>query len=301
MAQVQLQDDPYRPQTQPASQPVRYDGNLLESAKAAYGGNWDADAQQQFDYRQSRGQTADEILQHTREDVNARYPGGGSSGSRGGVAPLFDDAASNQLHQIAQAQMGEVRSNPGLDSLMKFLNSQFTRLSTNPGYSPEDLAILDTQAFEPIEQRRQADHQRVLERSAARGIMPSSGLTELDARSVDNEANRQRTVAGRDLAVNAIGKRQSDLDRALQIGSLLGLDIPRSQRSEELSLAKVPYQMGRDSLADLLAVINGSASSNDLFSQSLQSQQLSYQQQQQNDARNAAIMDQIGKILGTLF
>lgn len=302
MAQVQLQDDPYRPQTQPASDPIRFDGNLLESAKAAYGGKWDADAQQQFDYRQAQGQTPEDILAHTGEDFRARFPVGPATGSKGGgIAPLFTDPSQTQLQGIAQAQMGEVRSNPGLDSLMKFLNAQFSDLSSHPGYSPEDLAILNTQAFEPIEQRRQADHRRVLERTAARGFLPSSGLTEADARDVDTEANRQRTVAGRDLAINAIGQRRADLDRATQIGSLIGLDIPRSQRGEELNLSKLLYQMPRDSLADLLAVINGSPTSNDLFSQSLQSQQLSYQQQQQNDARNAALMQQIGQILGTLF
>lgn len=228
-------------------------------------------------------------------------PGGGGGGGARGIGPLFDDPASAQLQGIAQAQMGEVRSNPGLDALMKFLNSQFSQLSTNPGYSPEDLAILNTQAFEPIEERRKADQRRVLERTAARGFLPSSGLTEDMSQQADTEANRQRTVAGRDLAINAIGQRRADLDKALQYGSLLGLDIPRSQRSEELALARIPYQMGRDSLADLLAVINGSPTSGDLFSQTLQANQQSLWNQQQNDARNEALLEEIGRILPRLF
>lgn len=306
MAQVQLQDDEraYNQVISPAvpSHPIRLDDGL-EAAKAAYGGQWDADAQQQYDYRTSIGQTPEDILKHTQEDYAARFPSQsqpGGSGARG-IGPLFDDPASNQLQSIAQAQMGEVRSNPGLDQLLKFLNAQFSQLSTTPGYSPEDLAILNTQAFEPIEARRQADQRRVLERTAARGFLPSSGLTEDMAQQADTEANRQRTVAGRDLAINAIGQRRADLDKAAQIASLLGLDIPRSQRSEELNLARVPYDMGRNSLSDLLAVINGSPSSNDLFNQGLQSQQQSYLQQQRNDERNAALMQQIGRILETVF
>jgi hypothetical protein len=224
-----------------------------------------------------------------------------SGGGPRGIGPLFDDPASAQLQGIAQAQMGEVRSNPGLNSLMAFLDKEFSRLSTNPGYSPEDLAILNTQAFEPIEQRRQADQRRVLERTSARGFLPSSGLTEDLSQQADTEANRQRTVAGRDLAINAIGQRRADLDRALQLGSLRGLDIPRSQRSEELALAQLLYQMPRNALMDLLAVINGSPSSTDIFSQQLQSNQQSLYQQQQNDQRNAALMQQIGAILGQLF
>jgi hypothetical protein len=240
-----------------------------------------------------------QLRSNLQERARNQTPGGG--GGAAGYGPLFDDAASAQLEGIARAQMGEVRSNPGLNQLMAFLDKEFGRLSTNPGYSPEDLALLNTQAFEPIEQRRQADQRRVLERTAARGFLPSSGLTEDLSQQADTEANRQRTVAGRDLAINAIGQRRADLDRALQIGSLRGLDIPRSQRSEELNLSKLLYQMPRDALQDLLAVINGSPSSNDLFSQSLQAQNLSMLNQRQNDDRNAALMSQIGSILGTLF
>jgi hypothetical protein len=304
MAQVQLQDDPRTydpPQIGPAvgdtSYKVPEPFDLTAEYRAILGRDPDAGERatepenvQKYGLAQLRSN-----LQDRAKNGNA-----GAGGARG-IGPLFDDPASAQLQGIAQAQMGEVRSNPGLDALMKFLNAQFTQLSTNPGYSPEDLAILNTQAFEPIEERRKADQRRVLERTASRGFLPSSGLTEDMSQQADTEANRQRTVAGRDLAINAIGQRRSDLDKALQIGSLLGLDIPRSQRSEELALARVPYQMGRDSIADLLAVINGSPSSSDLFSQSLQSQQMGYQQQQQNDQRNAALMQQIGSILGTLF
>lgn len=292
MAQVQLQDDD-RTYTPPDIGPVV--GETRVKVSEPYGGPLptgysQAEVQDFLNRNPGDEHRIFEALTPKQSSANAR-----------GTGPLFDDPASAQLQGIAQAQMGEVRSNPGLDALMKFLNSQFTQLSTNPGYSPEDLAILNTQAFEPIEARRKADQQRVLERTAARGFLPSSGLTENESQQADTEANRQRTVAGRDLAINAIGQRRSDLDKALQLGSLLGLDIPRSQRSEELALARVPYQMGRDSLADLLAVINGSPSSGDLFSQTLQANQQSLLNQQQNDRRNEALMEQIGTILGTLF
>jgi len=241
-------------------------------------------------------------LDQLRSNLHQRAASNGAGAQRsGGMGPLFDDPASSQLQSIAQAQMGEVRSNPGLDSLLSFLDKEFTRLSTTPGYSNDDLAVLNTQAFEPIEQRRTADQRRVLERTAARGFLPSSGVTEEMAQNVDTEANRQRTVANRDLAINAIGKREQDLNRALQIGSLRGLDIPRSQRSEELNLSQLLYQMPRTALQDLLSVINGSPTSNDLFSQQLQSNQQSLLQQQQNDQRNSALMSQIGSILGTIF
>ena len=328
MAQVQLQDDDrtYDPTiTTPGVAGPRVGGSVYAGAsgpidvapgvdvsdverrlKAAGGGLFDpSDLEgvlRNTGYN-SGGVSLDQAISNATSTYDQRRrnstPGGGG-GSRG-IGPLFDDPASAQLQGIAQAQMGEVRSNPGLDALMKFLNSQFSQLSTNPGYSAEDLAILNTQAFEPIEERRKADQRRVLERTAARGFLPSSGLTEDMSQQADTEANRQRTVAGRDLAINAIGQRRADLDKALQYGSLLGLDIPRSQRSEELALARIPYQMGRDSLADLMAVINGSPTSGDLFNQTWQANQQSMLQQQQNDDRSAAMWQAIGDALERVF
>lgn len=65
--------------------------------------------------------------------------GGGAGGNGGRATNLpgnqFDDAYSSMLESISKAQMGEVRSNPGLDQLMKFLGDRFTDLSTNPGLS----------------------------------------------------------------------------------------------------------------------------------------------------------------------
>ncbi|MEY2873004.1 MAG: hypothetical protein RLZZ373_375 [Pseudomonadota bacterium] len=304
MAQVTLDTTPDQDPNWhlPTSTPQPLIGNAEEQAKAIYGNRWDADAQQQLAHRQSQGQSLDDILAHTREDVAARFPTGPATGSRSPTVPnQFDDPYSNQLEGIAKAQMGEVRSNPGLDQLMAFLNQQFSQLSTHPGYQPEDLALLNTQALEPIEQRRKADQQHVLERTAARGFLPSSGLTEDLAQQVDTEANRQRTVAGRDLGIQAIGQRRADLSQAMDIGRAIGLDIPKSQRSEELSLAQLLYQMPRNALSDLLAVLNGSPNSSDVFGQGLQSQQASLQAQQQADARNAALMTEIGGMLERIF
>lgn len=250
------------------------------------------------------GVTLDQALANARSTYDTRRKNTAQTGGGGGASGYtsqFDDASTRQLEDIAKAQMGEVRSNPDLDSLLGFLRSQFSQLSTNPGYSNEDLALLNTQAFEPIEARRTADQKRVLERTAARGMLPSSGLTEELAQSVDQEANRQRTVAGRELGINAINQRRADLNQAVQLGSMLGLDIPKGQRSEELALSQLLYQLPRNSLQDLMMVLNGSSSPNDLYAQTLGLTNQNMQLQQQNDANNAALMSQIGQILAGLF
>lgn len=308
MAQVQLQDDDrtFDPIiTSPGTAGGRVAGGGVDAAKSLYGGKWDADAQQQYDYRKSLGQSDDEILKHTAEDFAARFPA--SQGQPRGVGPLFDDASTNQLENIARAQMGEVRSNPGLNDLMAFLDKEFKRLSTSPGFTPEEAALLHTQALEPIEQRRQASNTRAVERAGARGFLPTSGLTYLtDAPSggtetLDTTYDRMRTTADRDLALAGVNQRRADLNQAVQLGSLRGLDIPKSQRSEELMLSQLLYQLPRNSLQDLMMVLGGSSSPTDLYNQTLGLTNQNMQLQQQNDARNAALMQQIGAILGTLF
>jgi hypothetical protein len=213
----------------------------------------------------------------------------------------FDDAYTNLLEQIGQKQLGEVRSNPGLDSLMQFLTSQFQDLSTNPGYNPAEQAMLHTQAFEPIEANRQASKQRATERSAARGFAPSSGLMELDLRDIERAADQQRTVAGRDLAIAGLDRRDRDLSRALDLGQLLGITIPKGMRGEEIGLGNLLYQLPRTAMQDAMSVINGSPSSGDAFSQALQLLQQQYQQQGVSDQNNAALFGQIGQILAQMF
>jgi hypothetical protein len=205
-------------------------------------------------------------------DAEALARMGQSGGARTPTAMpgfQFDDPYTKMLEGIAQSQMGEVRSNPGLNQLTQFLQKQFGELSAAPGFSPDELAVLRTQAFEPIEELRGASKRRALERTSMRGMLPSSGLNELDMRDIDIAADKSRAAAGRDLAIHAIDRRDADLSRAGQIASQLGLQIPGQQRGEELALASLLYDLPRKALQDALAVTQGSPTANDLFSQAV--------------------------------
>ena len=161
------------------------------------------------------------------------------TGARPQIPNQFDDPYTNQLESIAKSQMGELRNNPGLNQLTGFLNQQFKDLSTSPGFSPAEMAVLNTQAFEPIEEMRRASSDQALQRTANRGMLPTSGLAGLDQRNVDQFYDKLRTQANRDLAINAIDRRDSDLNRAGSIASQLGLTIPQGQRSEEVILSNL--------------------------------------------------------------
>ena len=226
----------------------------------------------------------------------------GTPSTQPGVSMLgaqFDDPYTKLFEDTAKQYLGRLTGqNAELDRLMKFIGDQFGELSTSQGYSPEEQAILRTQALEPIERDRQALNQRVLERTAARGILPSSGLHELDLRGVDRDAETRRTVAQRDLAINAINKRTQDRGTALSLARL-GLDVPNQQGQQALGVANQLYQLPRTALLDSLQVLNAS-SPQSAISPLLQQQQQAQQQAQFDQQRTAQLWAQIGQLLAGL-
>lgn len=232
-------------------------------------------------------------------------PGGGGSA---GFLSGFDDPYTSQLEQLIQRQMAQVQApqaNPALDSLNQFLAQRFGELTTTPGYSPEDLALIRTQMLEPIERDRAANRQRVEQRTAARGFLPSSGLHEQDLQEfVDRPAEERRIAAQRDIAINAIDKRNADLNQALNVGRFAGVEIPQMQRSnaqadrgESLNLSSLLYDLPNRAMQSAQSVINGTPGPQDLFGQAVQMQQLQQQQQQMNAQKWA----QIGQLIAGLF
>ena len=234
-------------------------------------------------------------------------PGGaGRTGYDFGNMPgfQFDDPYTKQLEDLIKQSMNAIQqpqANPALDKLNAFLDQRFGELTSSPGYSPEELAILRTQFLEPIERDRAAGRQRVEERTAARGMLPSSGLHEQDLQQfVDQPAMEARTAAQRDLAINAMNRRRGDLDQALNLGRVAGIEIPgflrgedQQRRSEMLNLASLLYDPPNRAQQQAMQVLGGSPGPQDLFSQSIQLQQA----QQQQQALNAQKWTQIGQWL----
>lgn len=215
----------------------------------------------------------------------------------------FDDPYTKRLEDLVNQHLKALeqpQSNPALDGLLAFLNKRFGELSTAPGYSPEELALVRTQMLEPIEQDRAAGTQRVIERTAARGFAPSSGLHELDLREVDKGTEERRIRAQRDLAVDAIDRRDKDLTSAATIGQLAGVTIPGMQRSEDqqrrteaLQLATLLYELPGRALQENLSVLQGTPGPESLFNQAIQLQNSRAQQ----SALNMQKWANIGAIL----
>jgi hypothetical protein len=204
---------------------------------------------------------------HAAAERSAHRDGAGGSAlpvSGEHVLRSVDLAAGRPDHQSAQradepaAEFGAV----AVDE--RSCSSASGELSSSPGYSPEERALLNTQAFEPIEAQRQAAQKRVLERASMRGILPSSGLVQDEYATNDRSADQLRTVANRDLTINEINKRQADLGTALQLGQAATAQ-DQSTRTQALSLATLLYQLPIQAQNQALAVINGTGSPQSLL------------------------------------
>ena len=217
----------------------------------------------------------------------------------------FNDPYTQQLEQVAQQQIAKLsqpQQNPALEQLLSFLGTRFKDLSETPGYSPDELAVLRTQALEPIEQDRTASNQRALQRAAAGGYLPTSGITQLTAapnggtETIDTSYDRMRAAVQRDLALKAIDQRNADLNQAMQVGQLAGITIPQGQRAEDqqrrselVQLAQLLYNLPRQAMLDAQGVVNGTSGPNDVYTQALQIQQQQRAQQAQDAQKWAAI------------
>jgi hypothetical protein len=197
-------------------------------------------------------------------------------------ANQFDDPYTSALESLIKSQLNfaqqPVQSGPW-DALSGFLSSRFNELSQTPGYTPAERAILNTQALEPIEALRTASQQRALQRAAAGGFLPTSGITQLtqgptgSPETYDTAYDRMRTQANRDLAIAEIGQRRQDLNSALGVGQsatqlpeqLFGAQQNRNQAA--LQLATLLQQLPAQAQAEAMAVLNGTASPNTLLSQ----------------------------------
>lgn len=244
--------------------------------------------------------------------------------------------AEQQAAQYLQSLQG---TNPQVQRLMDYLTQQFTTLAEHPGYSPDELAVLNTQMFEPIEANRAAAQQRTIERAGARGVLPSSGIIQDEQRLNDIDANKLRAAGSRDVAIDAINKRRGDQQQALNVGQMaiaipqqqqqqalaiaqaltegrrartndalnlaqLGVQIPDSRDAQALQVANSLYQLPRNAMNDALAVVNGSsptAALSPLISLLNSQQNNAFNQQQLNAQQQSALWQQLGLLFGNLF
>lgn len=177
-------------------------------------------------------------------------PGSGSTTPPGGGAysPTnpFDDPATKNYIDLLNTRIQELlkpRQDPSLDAFMKMISDRSSALNTpynnpdaaplqdwmrkyfqqlqGPAYTPEQQAILQTQALDPMEHQRQAELKNVATQMASRGITPGSGPYQQMERDINQkyDALRAQTQAG--LSVNEINQGRQNQAQAANVGGQL--------------------------------------------------------------------------------
>jgi len=257
------------------------------------------------------GPTGTVNMPDPRAALSQPYAPSGASGGSGGASyspagytypgSQFSDPYTKLLEDLAHSQLDRLQgNNPQTQQVMDFINKQFGELSTANGYTPDELAILRTQAQEPIVASRDAAQQRELERTSRAGYLPTSGITLDQQRQIDTDYGKMGTAANRDLAINSINRRDQQRSQALQLGQL-GMQIPLQQGTQALDVAGMLYQLPRQAMLDANTIVSGSSPQNVIspyiqLMQQQQNQQYIAQQQQQQFWEN--IGASLAKLMG---
>jgi hypothetical protein len=107
-----------------------------------------------------------------------------------------------------------------------------------PGWSPAQQDLLRTNVSDPIEAQRTAAQQQVIQRFAAQGLSPSSGIVQQALLDVDRNFSQLRTTGERDLATKEMAQDEARKQEAVQISQMLaqlGLTGAQANLSADVS------------------------------------------------------------------
>lgn len=235
------------PQVDPVGPPTvqggKQDLGVPDAVKNLYGGQWDADAQQQYDYRTSLGMDPAQIAAETAKDYSTRFPGAGPGGGQVSAA---------QQVGPPNIQLPQSRTNP---AVMAGLERLFSTGGFNQG-------IVDRRvesANESLQRQRMSRDKSNRAALASRGILGEgpghqSG-PELTALSrLDSDIAGQFGGAVRDIYADESANADQRMMQALQTAA--GLTAQEAQmiidqfraETERTSVGN-QFELGKGNLA----------------------------------------------------
>ena len=149
--------------------------------------------------------------------------GGGAGDDFLANGPVFTDSATIDWETALRDFVTRLRQpivNPDLDPLMNYLRSEFSRLQ-GPAYTPQELDLLQTQVFDPLNTNRDTERQNILNWAASHGMGPDDGPTQQLLSDLNRQYNVARTTGSRDVALKAIDLERQNHQQAQQVGSML--------------------------------------------------------------------------------
>lgn len=295
------------PSTQPASAPIRYGSDLEAQAKALYGSSWDADAAQQFAYRQSKGQSPEEILQHTAEDYAQRFPSSPSSGGSSAPAfrntsPGYTDPSQRLIEDSALARYAQLQ-NPPQGSGQNLYEQEIKNLIETlkgPVYSAGDEATIKAGAMDTIFRDRDQTKQRWLEEVSRRGLSPSSGPALEGLRRIDEHYKTLQTTVDAQFARDAIDQTRAQRQQVVSNAGLLA-GTENARLDQALDVARIPYGLTNDAFARNLSLVNAGGSPSSLLSSALQLYGANQQADAYNSQQRQALANGLLQYLGYLY
>lgn len=90
-----------------------------------------------------------------------------------------------------------------------------------PGYSPSQLDLMRTQVTDPLEAQKAAARQQIIQRFAAQGMTPSSGIVQQALIDSDRAFSQQRTTGERQLGQQEIAQDEARKQEAVQLAQIL--------------------------------------------------------------------------------
>jgi len=219
---------------------------------------------------------------------------------------VFSDPATKEWEQALRAMVDRLNKPtnlPDYQPLVDYMRQYIEQLK-QPGHTAEQQDLIQTQTLDPLERQRQAAHQQVIQRLAARGIAPSSGVVEKALQDVDRQFEQLRTKTQADFALNEIDLNKSNKDRALAVGGqLAGLEAGMASGDEQRAnqavsmLFQLP-QFANTRLQLALQTLGSGQVNPGLFSNLGMFQQQGQQQQQQDQNYYAQIAALIAQLYG---
>lgn len=304
MAQVRLQP----------TGPTATAGEPLIDNNTDYGGGLESQRRRQIGdaYRNySGGQEATEdiyqrYLRDANYDTGIKEMFSQAQPQSGGNGGIFTDPATARWEQgvnYGAARLLTPQNNPDFQPYIDYMRNYFKQLQ-QPGYTPAQQDLIQTQALDPLERSKQQAIQDVRQRMAGKGV--EGGLVERAVQDVERQFQQQRTTSQSNFATQQINMEQQRAQQAAQVAAATSQaqqamatnDENRMLQALTLMFSIPQYADQRLSLAQGTLQQNNPSSLLALMNQ-INSQNAGNNQNQ--NAQNNQNMSQLMQLLAGLF
>lgn len=219
-----------------------------------------------------------------------------------GGTNVFNDPATAQFEALLNSLINRFNTNatpPGYQQAIDQMNAYLARLN-GPVYTPAQMDLMQTQAWDPMQQQHDAARQQLIQRLGSQGISPSSGIFEKALEDLDRQFQQAHTQTQANFSNQAIGLDRQNAATAAQLA-------PQISNFQQ---AQTSWQDQRSLQAEVLAALIPQMAQQRLLAASGQVSQLnplallnslgSFQQQGYNQGANygSAIMQLLAQLFG---